>query len=742
MALTDQNTYKNFFSGRFFSEGLRMTVGILVPALVFNFFGKLEVGILLSLGALCSSIADIPGPVHLRRNGMLVNVFIVGIVSVIMSFSGYHPVVQGAIIFVLGFVFSMFSVYGARVSSIGISGLIIMVLSLDSSTGDSEKIIQALLIVAGALWYMFFSLMLYILRPYRLMQQTLGDFIVHIGGYFKTRGEFYKPQPDFTAIYNHLLEQQIKIQEEQQLLSDIIFSTRQFTKESTAISRNLVKIYTDTVDLFESIMTSYQDYALLQKHFEQTGILSKFGDQIQSISAELELMGIAVKSGTTSHATINLVENIGNLVQEFEMLRKNFMQPGNVDDFFALGRILNNLKHISQKTHELHFYTRLDTKIKKRTEDLNHINFSSPIDISARYFFDNIHLGSNIFRHSLRVAIALLVGYIVSSLFDIGHSYWILLTIVVILKPAYSLTKQRNKDRLIGTFAGIIIGLLILFFVENTIALFSIMVLCMLISYSFLRIRYLVSVITLTPYLILFFYFLYPAHLKELMVDRMLDTAIGSVIAFLLSLMLLPQWEHENIAGYMKDLVKSAKNYYGPVASYFTLQTVTPPNQEMKLARKQMLTALSNVSGSFNRMLSEPRRFQKGIKEFHQFVVFGYLLTSHLATLSYFMRLSKTLFRSPDLLPVKNSTERNFSAALTMLEGKTENPKEEREEPFEAINEILNRLLKKRREEISLGNLESETKNLLVQTKSVTDQFTHIYELSKDITRQSRKIMH
>lgn len=95
------------------------------------------------------------------------------------------------------------------------------------------------------------------------------------------------------------------------------------------------------------------------------------------------------------------------------------------------------------------------------------------------------------------------------------------------------------------------------------------------------------------------------------MVDRMLDTAIGSVIAFLLSLMLLPQWEHENIAGYMKDLVKSAKNYYGPVASYFTLQTVTPPNQEMKLARKQMLTALSNVSGSFNRMLSEPRRFQK-----------------------------------------------------------------------------------------------------------------------------------
>ena len=742
MALTDQNTYKSFFNGRFFSEGLRMTVGILVPALILNFFGKLELGILLSLGALCSSIADIPGPVNLRRNGMLVNALLVGFVSVIMSFSGYHPFLQGAIIFIMGFVFSMFSVYGARVSSIGISGLIIMVLSLDSGTADGEKIIQALLIVAGALWYMLFSLTLYILRPYRLMQQTLGDFIVHIGDYFKTRGEFYQPQPDFTAIYNHLLEKQIKIQEEQNLLSDIIFSTRQFTKESTAVSRNLVKIYTDAVDLFESIMTSYQDYELLQKQFEQTGILQKFGEHIQAISAELELLGIAVKSSSPSTASNNLVEKITLLAQEFEGLRKNFMQPGNVDHFFSLGRILNNLKHISQKTNELHFYTRLDNKLKKQTQDLEHLNFGSTIEISARYFFDNMHLGSNIFRHSLRVAIALLVGYVVSLLFDIGHSYWILLTIVVILKPAYSLTKQRNKDRLIGTFAGIILGLLILFFVDNTIALFSIMVICMLTSYSFLRIRYLVSVITLTPYLIIFFYFLYPAHLKELMVDRMLDTAIGSVIAFLLSLMVLPQWEHETIAGYMKDLVKAAKNYYTPVANYFTLQTENPAYPEIKQARRQMLTALSNVSGSFNRMLSEPRRYQKGMKEFHRFVVFGYLLTSHLATVSYFMRLNKNLFRSGSLVPVKEGTEQNFAAALSILDGEQEGHREINEEGFEALQVSIDHLLQRRREEIAAGVLESETKIILVQTKSITDQFMHIYELSKDIKRQSQKLMH
>jgi hypothetical protein len=43
-----------------------------------------------------------------------------------------------------------------------------------------------------------------------------------------------------------------------------------------------------------------------------------------------------------------------------------------------------------------------------------------------------------------------------------SHSYWILLTIVVILKPNFSMTKQRYNDRLIGTLIGCIISVGIL----------------------------------------------------------------------------------------------------------------------------------------------------------------------------------------------------------------------------------------------------------------------------------------
>ena len=53
-------------------------------------------------------------------------------------------------------------------------------------------------------------------------------------------------------------------------------------------------------------------------------------------------------------------------------------------------------------------------------------------------FVNNLTLNSSIFRHSLRMALACMVGFIVAKSFPLGHhSYWILLTITVLIKPGY-----------------------------------------------------------------------------------------------------------------------------------------------------------------------------------------------------------------------------------------------------------------------------------------------------------------
>jgi uncharacterized membrane protein YccC len=322
--------------------------------------------------------------------------------------------------------------------------------------------------------------------------------------------------------------------------------------------------------------------------------------------------------------------------------------------------------------------------------------------------------------------------------FKIGHSYWILLTIVVILKPAYSLTKTRNKDRLIGTLLGILIGVIILFFIRNNTALLIVMIFFMAGGYTFIRKNYFAGVLLMTPYLVIFFHLIYPDNLKVVLTDRVLDTSIGSVIAFFASMFLVPAWEHTTIKTFMIHMLEANQKYYTFVANGFT--TNEPINiPTLKKARRDVLVSLANLSDAFNRMLSEPKWFQKGIESVHRFVVLNYMLTSHQATLSYYLTVGLNSFRSKDLLPAIENTNLHFTAAIHCLESKKVLEAKPTKEALKKLNEYAAILLTKRKEEIQNGQLETQTKKLLIETKSVIDQFNYIFNLTGDIARSCKE---
>ena len=274
-------------------------------------------------------------------------------------------------------------------------------------------------------------------------------------------------------------------------------------------------IYLDVADIFERVMTSYQQYNILHEYFDTTTILEQCKTALLQLANELDEIGIAVKSGTPSVENPEIAILVKKIREYFNELRSNFMTPDNLEGFVSLGRIVESLQDLSERINILHHYTSYNLKLKKRSgEKISYDKFIEHKAIEPRLFFDNLNFNSNIFRHSLRVSVAVMIGYVISLLLHTGHSYWILLTIIVILKPAYSLTKKRNKDRLIGTLCGVIIGVLIIFFIKNNIALLVLMIVFMAGCYIFLRTNYLISVLLMTPYLLIFFHLLYPADFQ------------------------------------------------------------------------------------------------------------------------------------------------------------------------------------------------------------------------------------
>lgn len=713
-----------------------MTAGILLPALILSQFDLLQVGLALSVGAMCVSATDNAGPIHHRRTGMLVCLAAIFIVGLAVGFTTHSPLLLGILLFVCCFFFSMLGVYGARASAVGLAALLVMILNIDHSREGWHIVWNSFYLVAGGTWYMLFSLVLYGVWPYKLAQQALGDFIQSIADYFRTRASFYEKKEDFTNIYRNLLQQQITVQEKQNLISELLFKTRNIVKESTPTSRILIMIYLDAADLFERVMTSYQDYNTLHDFFDGTGILDNFRDLVVDLAKELDEIGIAVKSGKASEGNQQLWHHIHELSKKYDQLRKTFLKPGNVEGFIALRGILENVQDIADRLQTLHHYSTYDRKLAKMpSHKLDYKKFISHQEITPQIFIDNISFKSNIFRHSLRVSIAVAAGYLISLFFKIGHSYWILLTIIVILKPAYSLTKKRNADRLIGTIIGVLLGILILYFIKNSTALLVIMILLMATCYTFIRKHYLVAVIFMTPYIILFFHLLYPDNFKSVLTDRIIDTGIGSLIAFTASLLLVPAWEHTTITTEMTKILGDNSNYFSITAKAFGNSQPIIKNQH-QLARKDALVSLANLSDSFNRMLSEPKRKQIGIEKIHQFVVLNHMLTSHIATLSFYIQSNALIYRSEKFIEVSRDISNYFINAIALLQHHPNAmPEVTHKDSLRLLNEQANILLETRKRELELGQMETPTKKSLRELKSVVDQFNFIYKIVVDINK-------
>ena len=272
-----------------------MTVGILLPAFILTYFDHLNIGVIVSTGALCISVTDNPGPIHHRRNGMLVAVVGICSMTFLTGLVVSSPLLIGLLLVVASFIFSMLGVYGARAGGIGIASLLVIILNTQPTTQVGSISLNALYMTAGGLWYMCFSLLLYNFRPYKLTQQAIGEYIQTIADYLRIRAELYTKNVNYEETYKKLLQHQAIVQEKQTLISDLLFKTRDIAKETTHIGRILLMLFLDVNEMFDRIMNSYQRYSILHEYFDETGILEKYKNAGILLANELEEIGLAVK---------------------------------------------------------------------------------------------------------------------------------------------------------------------------------------------------------------------------------------------------------------------------------------------------------------------------------------------------------------------------------------------------------------------------------------------------------------
>lgn len=733
--------YRRFIYGHYLADGVRITAGVLLPSLILSYFNQLQLGIYISLGALCVSITDNPGPIHHRRNGLLICCGIVFLVSLLVGFSLPVKWLFMLVLPLLCFFFSMIGVYGARATSIGIAALLVMVMISHEGLHGWQVVYFALYMLAGGLWYTLLSLVLYSLRPYKLIQQALGEYVLSAATYLRARAGFYDPDADMDDCYRELMRAQIDVQHKQDLVAELLFKTRSIVKESTHTSRILMMVFLDVSDLLERAMTSHQDYKKLHGFFDDTGILPEYRAIIISLADEMDEIGLSLISGKASGYDAGIDKELVTEREHLQQLRLKLLNPSNLEGFISLRHILDSIDDIAGRIRTLHQYTSYDRKLRKiKVDTPDPSKYVTRQAIDPQQFWDNFSLQSNIFRHSLRITIAAFAAYIIGQLLPFGHGYWILLTVIVILKPGYTLTRQRNIQRLTGTLIGAAIAGGILFFVKNNTAILVLLALSMIGGYSFMRWKYLVSVVMITMYLLFMFHILEPNDFREVVQERIVDTLLGCIVGFLASYLLPPIWEREQIGELMQHLINDIIQYFETIAYAFTGK---PYNKQLsKEKRKQAWVSLANVTDAFNRMLSEPKSKRRDYKEFHRFVVSSHMLVSHFATLAYYADSLQQEYIMDDYAPLIKASITELTNAGRFLENPHfEAPKKTTDNPQALLDHKINALMQTRQQELRQGQLESTGKRYLSTFKSITDQFYFVYKTSQDVHKICRSII-
>lgn len=732
------NQYRRFVTSFYFYEGARVTVGIMLPVLIGIYFRQTSWGIAAAIGALAAAITDFPGPIHHRINGILAVTACVFGITIITGSIIQHPLLLGIFIAGCALAFAFITVYGNRASQIGTASLIILTLLIDETRIVSSYTELAFITIAGAFLYLLLSLLFHSLRPYKLLQQVLGQCMQQTASYLEVKAGFYAVQPDFDALYKQLTDTQLLINQSQQNVREIMFKTRSMVKESTHISRVLVLSFLDLVDLFDSMMASQPNYRLMQTALPNHPILQAFQALIKDMATELQHTGQAFTEGKPFPPSQRIQNKLNALNQLFAETRQQELDKDSIEAFITLRHALDAIEDMIDKLLKLQYYSTYHRSIRIE-RNVDYQRFVVPSYFSGRLLLNNLSWQSNVFRFSIRMMVAMVVGYLVSLYLPLGHAYWVLLTIVVILKPAYAITRQRNIDRLLGTLIGVVIGAVVLYATSNTYILLGIMLSFMILSFSFWRHRYFWSVLTLTLFIVIAMHLLHPGNYTLLIQDRLIDTAIGSAIAFVFTLLIPPVWEKMQLPALAAAAVETNRLYFDYVCRVFQHQELLL--SDYKFHRKQVYVSLANFSDAFQRMTNEPKLMQQQAPYWQQMVVSTHVFASHTAALFTETHELHNVEQLEAFQPIaKQISNRLQTAHGYLTQEKVElQPGAATGTEDIAIRQEVKALLALRRNELERGERETKTKDKLVAVKSVLDQLDMMLQLGGDIRRVSRQ---
>ncbi len=613
---------------------LRNTFAVVAPLAVGVASGHAALGLAMATGALNTMFSDQPGPYRARMRRMLMAALAAGGAALLGMLIGAHTPALALAALLLGLGGGLLVALGPVAARVGLTSMILLVVSADVRLPAAQSVGVAALIFAGGVLQMLMALAAWPLQRYRPERFALAELMRQLAGIARQRPSATLAPPATEAV----LEAMVMLHGEHRSRGLAVQSFRIIAELCERARLELLTL-TDLHGRLEEVSAARLP---IERVLERSAVVL---DQLAYALDNAEDPAAAEASMTGFD---DLAEALAQAQAQAQDTRERRLLRIAVARAQGLGgqlRALVRNGHWASSRGEIQAEL-AEAKLPSALRPL------APLQTLRA----NLGFSSVAFRHALRCGVCLSLAVLFERWQAIPHGYWIPMTTAIVLKPDFGGTLSFGALRVAGTFVGLVLATLLAHFTMDGAVVRLLLLTVFCLGFRLLtQVNYGLGVASLTGMLVLLLSFEGMAP-GEAIGERIQATVLGSALA-LVAYALWPTWERRHIRATLAQLLLAYRDHFAAL--------LEGRLQALPDTRAASRTARTNVQASIERLRGEPRR-KRNLSELK-------LAESVLANGNRLIRaslaLEAVLRDSPPLppLPELEQFRRQAHAALTQL---------------------------------------------------------------------------
>ena len=635
------------------SIALRNAIGISLPLAVAVALGNPTLGTIAAMGALNVSGSDGSDP-YQQRAGRMLAASVAGAIAVcIGGLTGGNDAVFVSLATGWAFAAGMLVALDSAAADIGLISLVTLVVFSARPMTPTEVVVSGLLAFGGGLLQTSLSLALWPVRRHEPEQRAIGDLYIGL---------------------SQLAAASIKASEAPPASAEFSQAHKVF---SGAVNRrsNQGERYWSLLSQAERIRLSLFVLDRIRVRLArepETGQAAAMLDRGRELSERiLADIGEALVAGQTSKVNPEPLNQLSSLADSYRDVRQesgNSTASALVNDAqFQVDALAGQLRAAMDLAA---YSTKVGRTAFDRREAQNPWRLrivGSMATLSANLSFD-----SAVFRHAVRLSLCVGLGDLLARMSHWQRSYWLPMTVAIVLKPDFSATFSRGLLRLAGTFVGLLLATALF----HLLPLSHVMDVVLIAVTAFVLrcygpANYGILVIAISALVVILFAMTGIAP-NEVIATRGLHTLAGGLLA-VAAYAVWPTWERTQLPEAFARMLDAYREYFRGVRESYTNpdQSQVHDLDQRRLAGR---LARSNVEASFERFMSEPRTDAGTVALLNALLASSHRLAHAVMALEAGLARSNPVPPRSAFIPFANHIELTLHSLASALRGSALHP--------------------------------------------------------------------